>query len=369
MKEASLSKSTKVSFIQEELRKEVLQGTWKEGDKLPGDAELAKRFDCSMGTVNRAVSLLAHDGLVVRRPRMGTHILMGAGHASGEKAGLDAFAFIYPTEQHEGIWRTVKGFQGAAAREKRQVVTLTFGTDYQKETELISRLREFDVRAAAIYPLISSPEELLSLQRMLLTSPFPLVIVGTALPGSLYPTVTSDDLHIGYAMTRHLLQGEAKRIGFLSNNAWVQVRRDMYRGYRWALDEAGETARPEWIMQVTTAHADFEDPLHEPTMLGRRYLDTAVGVEAVVCADDFLAQGLMRAAQERRLTVPGDIKVCGVDDNLTHLQNTPPLTTYRVPFEEIGAQAFGILQSATSGQPCSELEYHLRGTVVIREST
>jgi len=350
------------------LKGRVLKGEWKIGEQLPTEVALADEYRCHRSTVSKALSQLAHEGLVERRKKTGTRVLRDRERPGGAPVELDAFAFIYPTEQHEGIWRTVKGFQSAANRRRRRVLTLTFGTDYQKEAELILRLREFAIRAAAIYPLISSPEEHLSLERMLQASPFPLVVIGTALAGGKCPTVTADDFHIGYAMTQHLAKGGARKIGFLSNHAWTQVRRDLARGYRWALEEAGLPARAEWILQEPSAHPDFQDPLQEPLALGRRFLRSAAGVEAVVCADDFLAQGLMRAAQEAGLKVPGDLRVSGVDDNLVEADGLPPLTSYRVPFEEMGARAFELLQGALDGLGPAELEHRLRGAIVARKS-
>ncbi len=350
------------------LRGRISSGEWKVGAQLPTEIELANEFCCHRSTVSKALAQLAHEGLVERRRKTGTRVIRDRESRGPAAVELDAFAFIYPSEQHEGIWRTVKGFQGAASKEQRRIVTLTFGTDYQKEAELIARLREFDIRAAAIYPLISSPEELLALERMLAASPFPLVVVGTALAGCRCPTVTSDDFHIGYAMAQHLVKSGAKRIGFLSNNAWTQVRRDMYRGYRWALEEAKHPLRAEWVLQEATAHPNFADPLKEPNRLGRSYLKMAGDVDAVVCADDYLAQGLIRAAQEAGRAVPKDLKVTGVDDNLAQVKGAPALTSYRVPFEEKGTKAFEILQAMLRGEAPGELENRLRGSVVIRDS-
>ena len=77
------------------------------------------------GTVSKALAVLVHEGFVERKARAGTTVTYGK---EGSKPGqLDAFAFIYPSEQHEGIWRTVKGFQDAARDAGRRVVMLTTG--------------------------------------------------------------------------------------------------------------------------------------------------------------------------------------------------------------------------------------------------
>lgn len=362
-----LSKSTKVSLIQAALRKEILDGTWKEGDKLPGDAELAKRFDCSMGTVNRAVSLLAHDGMVVRRPRMGTRVLNGMKGANG-KAGLDAFAFIYPSKQHEGIWRTVKGFQEAAEKNERRVVMLSTGSDYQEEGECIIRLAEFDVKGGVIYPLITNGHEQSSFLKVVTESTFPLVIADMSLPGLKRPSVVVDNFHAGYTMTRRLIENGAKKIGFFTNDSLTLTVRDRLNGYLWALQEAKIPEVAELIFLEPSMHPDFAHPLEEPIQLASQYLKQVGDVDGVVCANDILAVGLIEAAHKAGIIVPKKLKVVGIDGLSLAQNRRPTLTTYRVPFEAIGRCAFETLNALISQKKTVVAEKKIRGNLMIGES-
>jgi len=364
----ALSRSTKVSLIQAALRKEVLDGTWQEGDKLPGDAELAKRFDCSMGTVNRAVSLLAHDGLVVRRPRMGTHVLRGTRPAPAGKVGLDAFAFIYPSKQHEGIWRMVKGFQEAAEQSGRRVVMLTTGSDYHQEGEYISRLAEFDVKGGVIYPLITSVQEQSSFLKVVADSNFPLVIADMSIPGLNRPSVVVDNFHAGYTMARHLISGGSRRIGFFTDNSLTLAVRDRLSGYLWALEEAGQPEAAERIFLEPSIHPNFVHPLEEPIRLATQYLAKAGQMDAVVCANDILAAGLIQAARQLGIIVPRDLKVAGIDGLSLALHRQPPLTTYRVPFETLGRTTFETLDALVTGSITIVAEKRIRGELLVRDS-
>lgn len=357
------SKSTKVTLIQETLRKEIVDGLWKEGGKLPGDAELAKRFECSMGTVNRAVSLLAHDGFVVRRPRMGTRVLKGG----ASLAGLDAFAFIYPSKNHEGIWRTVRGFQDAAEQSGRRVVMLSSGSNFQKEGEYIARLPEFDVKGGVIYPLIGNDQERDSFLKVIAESPFPLVIADASFPGMRRPAVVVDNFHAGYTMARHLLAVGAKRIGFFGNNALSLAVRDRCNGYLWALQEAGLPEVAERIFLEPSMHPDFSHPLDEPTHLARQYLKQAGDIDGVVCLNDILAEGLVRAAGQAGISIPGDLRITGVDGLSIAQAASPTLTTYGVPFELIGRTAFELLGTLVEGKNVTG-EKKIRGELLLGES-
>src|SRR5690606_18859873 len=137
------------------------------------------------------------------------------------------------------IWRTVKGFQDAARDAKRRVVMLTTGLDYEKETDYLFKLSEFDVRGTVIYPIVPTPQDLARFSKLLVATKFPVVLAEVNLPGLGCSSVGVDGFHAGYTMTRHLIGRGAKAIGFFSNFAWAPFMRDRYRGYRWALEEAG----------------------------------------------------------------------------------------------------------------------------------
>jgi len=316
--------------------------------------------------VSKAFGLLVHDGLVERKARAGTHVLRNSIAAEHAKVHLDAFAFIYPSEQHEGIWRAVKGFQDAARDCGRRVVMLTTGLDYKKEAELVGRLSEFDVRGAVVYPIISSPQEQVHFSQMLVNSKLPLVLAEVNLPGLGCRSVVIDGFHAGHVMTRHMIDRGAKRIGFFSNYAWAPFMRDRYQGYRWTLKEAGLSEPEDGVFLDASMHANFNDPLAEPTAMAEAYLAKTSRLDAVVCADDFLALGCITAARKRGMGVPSDLLVSGIGD-YTGLAFASEifLTTYHIPFEELGRKSFEML---SEDECSSSLEIQLCGNLVVRES-
>jgi len=357
----------KVTAVYSCLREEILSGKWAFGVKLPKESEIATRFDCSLGTVSKALGLLVHEGFVERRARAGTTVTYGA--EVPDESQFDSVAFIYPSEQHEGIWRTVKGFQDAARETGRRVMMLTTGLDYQKEAEYIARLSEFDVRGAVVYPIIPTPQAQVQFSSLLVESKFPVVLTEVNLPGLGCPSVVVDGFHAGYTMAKHMISRGAKRIGFFSNFAWAPFMRDRYQGYRWALEEAGMSEPTGGVYLDSAMNPNFKDPLAEPTAMAQRFFERAGRLDAVVCADDFLALGCMAAAQKRGLSVPKDLLVSGIDDYSSLAASCGvPLTTYRIPFEEMGRRSFALLNEIlNSGSPASE-EHQVRGEIVIRLS-
>lgn len=56
------------------LRKELVRGTWKPGERMPSEAELIAIYGVSRITVRQAFDLLVNDGLVYRRRGSGTFV-------------------------------------------------------------------------------------------------------------------------------------------------------------------------------------------------------------------------------------------------------------------------------------------------------
>ena len=65
--------------------------------------------------------------------------------------------------------------------------------------------------------------------------------------------------------------------------------------------------------------------------------------EAIVCGNDDLAFGVLKALKEAGTRVPQDIAVIGFDDNERAKSFLPPLTTVRQPLFQMGKDAVDIL--------------------------
>ncbi len=258
----------------------------------------------------------------------------------------------------------MKGFQEAAQKADRRVVMLSSGSDYKKEAEFIGRLGEFDVKGAVVFPLLATPLEVTNFSQLLVTAKHPIVLTEVSLPALGLPTVTADSFHASYTMTRHLLEAGAERIGFFANYAHIPSVRDEYRGYLWALEERGLKPPNNSILMDPEMNPDFDNPLNESSALARRYFSKNPSVDAVVCANDFLAAGCIVAAKEAKLDVPGQLKVVSCDDyGLSAIQDVS-ITTYRIPHRDVGRKTFDMLAALVANEPPPSNEILVRGKLI-----
>src|SRR5215213_9567021 len=80
----------KYQIVFEALRQEIEAGRWKDGDRLPSEADLVRQYGASRITVGRAVRDLQRAGLVERRAGSGTFVRTAAA-----RAGL-SFGLLIP---------------------------------------------------------------------------------------------------------------------------------------------------------------------------------------------------------------------------------------------------------------------------------
>lgn len=69
------------------------------------------------------------------------------------------------------------------------------------------------------------------------------------------------------------------------------------------------------------------------------YARNLAELDSIVCGNDRIAEGAIRALQDRGLHVPTDVRVVGFDDHEVAMLTEPTLTTVQLPFREQGRAA------------------------------
>jgi LacI family transcriptional regulator len=90
--------------------------------------------------------------------------------------------------------------------------------------------------------------------------------------------------------------------------------------------------------------------------------------EAIACANDQSALGVVHALTQHGLDVPGDIAVTGFDDIPVARHLRPLLTTVRQPIQQLGATAFEALYSMVCDGDTAGRNIMLPTALIPRES-
>jgi LacI family transcriptional regulator len=144
-------------------------------------------------------------------------------------------------------------------------------------------------------------------------------------------------------LTRAVLERGHHRIGVISAPTADNDRaRCRVEGAYLALREAGLDPADTPYVETPYGFENGADALRE--LLAR-----APDVTAVMCGNDVLAIGALRAAREMGLRVPEDISITGFDDIDIATLAEPSLTTVHVPHREMGRRAAQMLLSMLAG--------------------
>ncbi|NUP02701.1 MAG: LacI family DNA-binding transcriptional regulator [Nonomuraea sp.] len=92
-------------------------------------------------------------------------------------------------------------------------------------------------------------------------------------------------------------------------------------------------------------------------------------VTAILCGNDDLALGVMRAAREAGRTIPGDLSVVGFDDSPPAAFLNPALTTVRLDFEGLGRACFGVLHRRLDPEAAPAVPAWSEPELIVRESS
>ncbi len=167
----------------------------------------------------------------------------------------------------------------------------------------------------------------------------PVVLVDEQAEGA--STVASDNYAGGQLAGRLLADAGRRTIAVVSgrvevNGGYNAVQR--LHGFTKALAERGLQLSDEHLVQVVE-YSRKEGEAALPELLRRSRKP-----DAIFCAaGDFCASGLLAAARDRGLKVPGDLAVLGYDDNPLAAISHPPLTTIRQPMDQIAEEAWRLV--------------------------
>jgi len=173
------------------------------------------------------------------------------------------------------------------------------------------------------------------------------------------PSVWIDEYRAAKDATYYLLALGHKTVHHLSIPTWTGTTRRM-SGWWSALEEAGVPV-PEPMFAGWTAEWGYE---------AGKSLAKDPKVTAVLCGNDDVALGTMRAMHEAARPVPAEVSIVGFDDVPLARFYSPALTTVRQDFKMLGKVCFAKLLSglnpnpAVRGQPLTYPEAQL----VVRES-
>jgi LacI family repressor for deo operon, udp, cdd, tsx, nupC, and nupG len=247
--------------------------------------------------------------------------------------------------------------------DRRGRTVLLHQTGAVRERELAA-LHGFDAQfsdGVILSPLSLLPRDLVTRDRGL-----PVVLLGERSAKGSTDHVGIDNVLAAREATEHLLARGRRRIAVIGGALRGRQGTDRLRtdGYRQALKAAGVPFDADLVVPVEAFH--WQDGLRAATALMAR----EDRPDALLCLNDHLALGALRALHEQGRSVPGDLDVIGFDDIEASRFSVPSLTTVAPDKREIARVAVSLLLERIDDPDATAVHDHVAGhRIIVREST
>ena len=149
-------------------------------------------------------------------------------------------------------------------------------------------------------------------------------------------------------------------IGVIAGPRHLTTTTDRLAGLRRAAKEHGQRLSARHVV-----YADFDR--NGGAAAAATLLEQHPGLTAIAALNDSMAVGALACLRERGIDVPGRISLIGFDDMPISVDVTPPLSTVRLPLEEIGVRAMSL--ALRDGDRDGPLVEHAAAKLVLRGTT
>lgn len=167
------------------------------------------------------------------------------------------------------------------------------------------------------------------------------------------PAVAINDCEAGWLVGDHLARRGHRHFGFVQGPARHRAAEDRREGFLAALAAHG-------LEPAVEVYGGFE--FERSIAAGKDLLSRVDRPTAIFAANDDSAAGVMAAAAELHLRVPGDVAIVGFDDSWIARSVWPNLTTVYQPIAEMAEHAVAILLDRAGRAERNDtlwLDYHL----------
>jgi LacI family transcriptional regulator len=192
----------------------------------------------------------------------------------------------------------------------------------------------------------------------------PFVLVNRTVLDAGVTSVVTNDVHGIHLAVDHLLQLGHRKLAYVGGPLNTSTAVGRRTGFFAALKAYRLTAREKLVVDCPSF------TVQAGAAAARELLATSNrSFTAIVAANDMLALGCYDALAESGLKCPQDISITGYNDMPFADRFNPPLTTLRIPHDQIGVQSSLLLLRMMRDPKVNVPSLHLEPLLVIRGST
>jgi LacI family transcriptional regulator len=331
------------------------------GTRIPSERDLATELEVSRTTVRNAVLALTARGLFERSVGQGTFVRRRQVQKDEKRPSTGTLGYVVCKELsarkpisteifYSGVFL---GIEEETARSGRHTL-FTYLDDFDAD-----ELESFHAFLAKVDGVIVEEARNRTFLESLAKSSIPTVLLAPTetMPG--LDLVTMDLAVAVRGAVSHLQGLGHERIAIVNGPLRLDSARVRFQAWKDAMGPAADERLVDgdegWSAEAGYAAMN-------------RIVDRCPDLTAVFCANDLLAIGALSALSERKIRVPEDVSVMGLDDSELARHASPPLTTMRIHSRDMARTAARRLleRIENSSAPAVRIEFPI--DLVMRKS-
>lgn len=348
--------------IYEDYYNKIINEELKDGDQLPPEVEICKKYYVSRITVQKALQKLVDKGMLIRIAGKGTFVCKGKKQAASDpesRVGLIMCDFSISYGMH--IVRSVE--KELTALGKSMILKNSY-YDKQRETDAIIDLLEQKVDGIILQPTHNEffNNEILKLS----LSKYPLVVIDRELKGISLPFVGTDNTASVDIVMKHLFKKGHRHICFMSsmpkNTSTLEQRVEAFRQ---------AFIRNNYIIGNNDVFTEIHSPVTSPTPDAIREDIERIKAhlkanpqQTCIFASEYAVCALVKCAvKELGMSIPNDMSLVTFDN--IHDPYFFTNTAYiRQNEAEISKRAVGLLMGSLHGESTEMTKMYLSGEFI-----
>ncbi len=246
------------------------------------------------------------------------------------------------TDLHQTL--IVKGIEERASELGYHLILANTGRSRDKEMSYLALFQQNWVDGIVVVEGSLAEVDILKLG----LNKYPLVLVNRLLEELTLPTLLVDHQYGAKIAINHLIDKGHQCIGLLIGSLDDLVNYQLYEGYQEALLDAGFSSKDFMLVEVQNSHSGGYKGFLQ--FLKKEELPTAI-----FAAGDLIAVGVVEAIKMGGYLIPEEIAVvCYGDTKISQIIH-PPLTSVKIPLDQLGKRAIDqlvkVIQKAEIDEP------------------
>jgi LacI family transcriptional regulator len=331
-----------------------------------GIRRVAEKAGVSLGTVSNAINrpeILAPETL--KRVRKAIDELKFIPNASAQtlRAGKTRIlGLVVPDISNPFFTDLAKGVNDAALLAGYVVILCNTDEDSEKEDHYIDILAGQNVRGILITPAHETNKRLNEISKRGIG----LTLVDRPSIGVDTCSVEVNDAHGGLLALEHLYERGHRKIMCLTGESDIPQVAERERGMREAISRISKADRPTIVTQrIPMMTADSAS-----TVMSEHIAEKSLNFTAVICGNDLVAFGAIRAIRAAGYSIPEDVSVIGYDDIDFAANATVPLTSIAQPKYQLGyAAAELVISECENPEKHAHQKIQFQPHLIVRNST